>query len=199
MRMTPRMLLVTLLVTQLVAACAGSSGTGPQPSPPSPVSTSSPSAGPSSALHSSPEPWRTAALTDVRSGAVLHLADLSGKVLFVEGVATWCPPCLEQQAEAQTALAHLDPTRVTWISLDIDPSEDVPTLLRYANGHGFPWTFAIASPELLRFLADRFGDRVLLPPETPVVVVAPDGTATLTEHGIKRADRLLELAHQSGG
>ena len=192
---------MVLLLIALVG-CRGAAATGsprteaaPTPDTPAPDSSSPATNGASS---TSPEPWRTGSLVDVRSGAELHLADYGGKVLFVESVATWCPPCVEQQAEARTALARLDPARVVWISLDVDPAEDGAALLRYANRHDYTWTFAVGSPELLRYLAGRFGDRVLLVPDTPVIVVAPDGTATLTEYGIKRAERLVELARERG-
>lgn len=191
-----------MLVCVVVAGCGGivtpSGSTAPSLPTASAASPGRSNASGGPPPGSSPEPWRTAVLTDVRTGVETHLADLAGKIVFVEGVATWCPPCLEQQLEARAALAVLDPARVVWVSLDVDPSEDATTLLRYAQSHDFPWTFAVATPELLRYLATRFGDRVLAPPDTPVIVLAPDGTATLTEHGIKHADRIIELARARG-
>ena len=137
-------------------------------------------------------------LTDVRTGATFRIADLAGKVVFLEGMATWCPPCVTQQSEADVALRQLPPGSIVYISLDIDPREDRATLAAYADSHHFAWTYAIAGPALLRHLAAMFGDPVLSPPATPIIVVDADGSATLTETGIKTWQRLVEIARKHG-
>jgi len=145
-----------------------------------------------------PAAWATETLTDVRTGETFTLADLAGSVVLLEGMATWCPPCVDQQQQAQLALTRLDPAKVRYISLDVDPREDATTLATYADRHGFAWTFAVGEPALLRELSDAYGDPVLTPPVTPIVVIAPDGSGTLADLGIKDANQLLELAHTAG-
>src|SRR5205814_76346 len=143
--------------------------------------------------------WARLGIVDVRTGATFNVADFAGKVIFVESMATWCPPCLEQQRQMQAALVGLDPTRIAFVSLDVDPRESLETLRRYADRYGFSWTFALGSPQFLRELAADFGEQVLNPPATPLVVIATDGSASLTEFGIKGATRLAELARTAGG
>lgn len=138
-------------------------------------------------------------LTDVRTGATLQIADFAGRVVLIEGMATWCPPCLVQQTQAAGALAELDATKVVYISIDIDPREPAATLSDYADRNHFPWAFATGSPEFLRELAKAFGDGVLNPPATPMIVVDGQGTPTLVEFGIKQASRIVELARDHGG
>ncbi len=191
-----------------LVACGGGSG-APQPTSssaptgvsiaPPPVSPSSTSSAPAStAATAPPAAWATETLTDVRTGDEFTLADLAGSVVLLEGMATWCPPCLEQQRQAELALTRLDPAKVRYISLDVDPRENADTLARYADQHGFAWTFAVAEPALLRELSEAFGDPVLTPPVTPVVVIGPDGSATLADLGIKDANQLIELAGSAG-
>jgi thiol-disulfide isomerase/thioredoxin len=194
---------ITLVaVAALSAACAGPAaapaatrGATASPSAPAPSSPSgsSPVASPSTPSPT-PAPWATTAMTDVRTNQELNLADLAGKTVLLEGMATWCPPCLEQQSQAALALGRLDPTRVVYISLDIDPREEASTLAAYATKHTFGWMFAVGKPGLLRQLAEAFGDGILSPPSTPILVIAPDGTAKLSPFGIKTAPELVELA-----
>jgi len=144
------------------------------------------------------EAWATRPLTDARTGEAFRLADLSDRVVFVETMAVWCTNCKAQQATAREAMATLDPARVVWIALDVDPGEDAPTLARYADENGFPFTYALAGADLSRDLAEAFGAQVLSPPATPIIVLAPDGRVTLTEFGHKDAARLAELAREHG-
>jgi thiol-disulfide isomerase/thioredoxin len=200
----PLALAAVLLATSVLQACGRATPTRAPEGSSSPVPATAPgssfSSPSGSGSSSAPLPaWMDAALMDVRNGATLRIADLSGKVVFLEGIATWCPPCAAQEREAALALTRLDPAKVAYVSLDIDPRESAAVMREYAQRNGFSWTFVVATPTLLRELAERFGDSVLNPPTTPIVVVALDGTAILTEPGIKSANRILELAHARGG
>jgi len=142
--------------------------------------------------------WLAEPLIDVRTGTPVRLGDLVGHVVFVEGMATWCPPCLEQQHEAEIALSQLPSGMVIYVSVDIDPREAASTLSAYVDRNQFGWQFLLATPAFLRELSDTFGATILSPPATPVVVIDMSGHGTLTEIGIKRASRLIELAHALG-
>jgi len=204
----------------LVAGCAtgGSPPTGspgvPATSPSPAVSPSeSPASGsraaatdpPASAAGTPPavvpdRPWATANLIDVATGEPFRIADLvaEGKVVFVETMAIWCTNCRAQQADAMVALGRLDRSRVAWVALDVDRSETAEALAAYGPRWGFEFTYAIAGPDVSRALADDFGDLVLSPPSTPIVVVGTDGTVTLTDYGPKSVDQIVELAAAHG-
>mgnify|MGYP003342657748 CR=1 FL=1 len=51
----------------------------------------------------------------------------------------------------------------------------------------------MATREVSRALADEFGDVVLNPPATPIVVIDTDGTVTLTDFGHKSTAELVDL------
>jgi thiol-disulfide isomerase/thioredoxin len=139
------------------------------------------------------EPWRTATLRDVVSGQEFRIKDLEGKVVAIEAMAIWCTTCRIQQLEAQAALEAVNSPDVVYVSLDVDPNERAEDLVDYARRQGFTWRFAVAPPEMSRSLAATFGDQVLSPPATPVVLLGPDGSVIEMHTGIKGAGDLAAL------
>ena len=139
------------------------------------------------------EVWRTATLRDVVTGEEFRIQDLQGKVVAIEAMAVWCTTCRTQQLEAQAALETVDSSNVFYLSLDVDPNERADDLADYARREGFDWRFAIASPEVSRSLAASFGDQILSPPSTPVIVLGPDAQLIEKHFGIKSADELATL------
>jgi len=91
-------------------------------------------------------------------------------------------------ARSPGGLDRLADPDLVYVSLDVDPNERAEGLADYARREGFAWHFAVASPELSRSLAARFGDQVLSPPATPLLVVGPNGQVVEQGIGIKRAD-----------
>ena len=142
------------------------------------------------------ETWRTAALRDVVTGEEFRITDLEGKVVAIEAMAIWCVNCRVQQGEAQAALEQVASPDVVYISLDVDPNERDEDLSQYAQREGFGWRFVVASPELSRSLAATFGDQVLSPPATPLVILGPDGELIEKHIGIKSAGDLAALIEE---
>jgi len=137
--------------------------------------------------------WQTASLVDVVTGEEFRIGDLQGKVVAIEAMAIWCINCRVQQRAAQAALEQVASPDVVYISLDVDPNERDEDLAEYARREGFSWRFVVASPELSRSLAATFGDQILSPPATPLVVLGPDGKLIEKHIGIKGADDLAAL------
>jgi hypothetical protein len=142
------------------------------------------------------EPWRTAVLQDVISGEHFRISDLRGKVVAIEAMAIWCTTCRFQQLEAQAALERVDSPDVAYVSLDVDPNERAEDLSEYARHEGFTWRFAVATPEVSRSLAATFGDQILSPPATPLVILGPDGQLIEKHTGIKGAGDLAALIEE---
>jgi hypothetical protein len=173
------------------AGTASSPASGTPTAAPTTTDAASQSPAPTATPAADADPWRTAALTDVRSGDVVSVESLAGKLVVVEPMAIWCTSCAAQQNELRSALETLDrPTEVVAVSLDVDPFEHAADLAGYADQRGYPWHFAIAGPDVSRLLAEAFGDSVLSPPSTPKIVVAPDGTAEII-FGFRSADELV--------
>lgn len=144
--------------------------------------------------------WAIATLTDVRTGDEVRIADLvaSGRVVFLEPMAIWCTRCRAQQREAVAAFERLDRARVAWVGIDVETAEDADQLARYSDQNGFDFTYVIADRDMSRALAAEFGDIVLNPPATNVIVIGTDGRVTHST-GHRSADELVELATSNGG
>lgn len=125
-------------------------------------------------------------------GTTVRLADHAGRPVLIELMATWCASCEEQQDALREARADL-PADTVIVSLDVDPTGDLGALAAYAAERDYDWVFASASRELLRALVDAFGDDVINPAATPVLVIDRDGTAWLPPLGRKSAATLVDL------
>ncbi len=202
-----------------LAGCAGSEGTragvtastGADASrsaatgAPETTAPSAASAGPSVSASPASEPgtvldqdWATVTLIDVSTGETFRIADHAGKVIIIETMAIWCTNCRAQQRDVKSALQELDPDKVVYIVLDVDPNEDGESLAKYRELNGFDGRYAVADASVARALAAEFGDQVLNPPSTPVVFIGMDGQVTLTEFGHKSRDELIALATAHG-
>ncbi len=200
----PSLIALILVLIGSMAACSGGSvapdtGSPSAPTAPAtagPATSGSASSPPSSAGAVMTVPWATVTLTDVRSGETFRIADLvaAGKVVFLEPMAVWCSKCRAQQERAVDAMARLDRTEVVWIGLDVETAESAEQLVAYSEAAGFDFSYAIADLDISRGLVEEFGDVVLNPPATNVIVIEPDGQVTHTTGG-HSADEIVEIAN----
>jgi hypothetical protein len=166
-------------------ASAAAASTSPDPSP---------AAASGAAMPELTQPWATATLTDVETGASFRIADLAGRTVFVEAMAIWCSNCRRQQGEFRSALERLDPDHVAYVVLTIDPGETAEALARYKADQGFQGRYAVAGREVSAALEAEFGATVLNPPSVPLILVRPDGTVTF-QPGPHSADDIVALVN----
>ncbi len=178
--MTPRSALAWLFGVVLVVAACSSGTTASTAEPAKPAN----------------DAWRTTALVDTRSGDTFTIDELKGKLVVIEPMAIWCSNCRIQQGEAAVALDRLDDPGIVYLSVDVDPNERAGDLAAYADESGFDWDFVVATKEVARSLAATFGDQILSPPSTPLILVGPDGEVVDQHFGIRSADDLVELFSQ---
>jgi thiol-disulfide isomerase/thioredoxin len=108
-------------------------------------------------------------------------------------MATWCSSCRIQQREAVAALEATPSDKLVYVGVDVDPNQDPADLAEYARREGFDWRFIVASRDVARSLAATFGDQVLSPPSTPLILVGPDGDVVDFHFGIRDAADLEAL------
>ena len=140
--------------------------------------------------------WHATSLTDARTGEVFTIDGLEGKLVALEPMALWCVNCRLQQHEVASALELAGHPDLVVISLDVDANEEPAALARYADDQEFSWRFAVASRDLARALAAAFGDQVLSPPSTPMILIAPDGSIIEQHLGIRGSADLADLFSQ---
>jgi thiol-disulfide isomerase/thioredoxin len=176
------------------------------PAPTEPTPTTSPDgAAPSATPEATSEPpavldqpWATAELVDVATGERFTIAELvaAGRPVILETMAIWCSNCLAQQRRIEEALERAEPGSVAYVVLTVDPAEDASKLARYRDQNRFDGMYAVADRGVSRALAAEFGDQVLNPPATPVVIISPSGRVTLTPYGPKSVDEIASLVDE---
>ncbi len=173
-------------------APAASPGASPAAGAPSAAPSAAPIANPAAAALAG-KAWATAELTDVATGQPFRIADFAGRTVFVETMAIWCANCRAQQGRFTEALGRLDPERVAYVVLTVEPSETADDLARYREKQGFAGSYAVAGRDVSAALDAEFGANVLNPPSVPVIVIAPDGTVSFRT-GAESADEIVKLA-----
>jgi hypothetical protein len=142
---------------------------------------------PAAALTS--DPLHGIVLTDVRSGATLTLGQLAAeKPLLLETMAIWCTNCRAQMHRVIEAHGVAD---FHSVGIDVDPSERAEDLRAYVEREGFDWPFAMADATVADTLRDRLGQAFMFPPNTPMVLLMPDGEVRPLEFGGYSVDELL--------
>ena len=75
---------------------------------------------------------------DMADGTTLSISDLSGKVIVVDLMATWCTYCITQNGYLETVYDTMSGS-VEILSLTIDRSETVSMMADYQSDKGLPW------------------------------------------------------------
>lgn len=135
--------------------------------------------------------WQSISLTDARTGATFTLADFAGKRVFIETMATWCTNCRQQLGNVKSAAERADGDQVVFIALSVETDLPPATLAQYAEEHDFGWTFAVATPEMVRALAETFGPTIANPPATPHFFLNADGSHSDLITGYESGDAIL--------
>lgn len=195
-----RPLPVVLAVTIVVAACSPSATVDPSVEPPASGGTAATlqeqpaEAQPTTEAPARPtDGWLAIGLTDVATGETFTLADLAGQVVAIEPMAIWCPNCKAQQDDVKRVYDEIADDGIRYISLGVDPNERAGQLARYAERHGYPWTFARSPVEMSRALSELFGPQILAVPSTPLIVLDENGEIVYQDFGSHGPDALPEL------
>lgn len=150
-----------------------------------------PGASPAPAAPGSVPPWRTLPLTNARTGETFTLADFEGKVVYIEPMATWCTNCRVQMAEVIQVHQQLNADEYAFVSLSLAETVTDEQLAAYADERGYPWVFAVATPEMIEALVTQYGRGVTVPPSTPHFILTPDGRASGLATGQHSAQTLI--------
>jgi len=143
--------------------------------------------------------WQTLPLTNARTGEQVTLADLTGKTVFVETMATWCTNCRQQLNNVQTARTQLGNDEIVFVAVSVETNVSNEALATYADDAGFDWFFAVSTPEMLVELAAAFGQTITNPPATPHFIIRPDGSSSELITGIDTPEQLIQRLQEAQG
>jgi hypothetical protein len=88
----------------------------------------------------------------------------------------------------------LNNPNIVYIGLSVETTLARGDLAGYADTHGFDWTFAVMTPEMVSALTDTFGRSVTVPPSSPHFLIYPDGSlSSLAAGGIESTAELVQL------
>lgn len=164
--------------TAALAGCVGGSDGGDTDSSGTEGGSSGSDGGGSMARPS----WQTATLEDVRTGETFSLAEFDRPVVL-HTFATWCPKCRSQQENIDAFLADAGDSAVA-VDLTIDENDDPETLREHAESNGFDWRFGVSPSSVTSAMIDEFGREVASAPQSPVILVCPDGESHAIDKGV---------------
>lgn len=133
--------------------------------------------------------WREATLRDVITGEEFSFTGFEQPV-FLHTFAIWCSTCSRQhqafdEFQASTGADH----RI--VEVNIDPGEDAGAVRAHASNKEYDWYFTVASDTLADQLAAEFGNVMLSPPSSPVILLCPgDESVVLDDANVIDADAL---------
>lgn len=118
--------------------------------------------------------WRTVELEDVTGGERFTVAEMDEPV-FVHPFAVWCSTCKRQNDELDRFQRN---SGREIVQLNIGADENTDDVADYAESNGYTsqMKFAVAPTGVSGALADEFGVTAVSPPQSPVILVCPDGT-----------------------
>jgi cytochrome oxidase Cu insertion factor (SCO1/SenC/PrrC family) len=120
--------------------------------------------------------WLSVPVNDALTGKTFTVNDLKGKVVLVEGMATWCPTCWAQSGELKTLKQKLNAgDGFVIISLALDSKEDAAALKEFAATGGFDWFFVTSSIGMYRDIGTRYGATYLDPTLVPLLIIDKQG------------------------
>lgn len=144
---------------------------------------------PSGPAQTPDQTWLNIPLKDVLTDKQFKLSDFKGKVVLLETMAVWCTTCARQQIEIKKVHSQFG-DEVVSVSLDIDPNENESILQKHALSNSFSWLWAVSPTAMSQQLERTFGNAILHPPSTPVVIIDRNQSAHLLRFGVKSAQEL---------
>ena len=81
-----------------------------------------------------PDSW----IFSLSNGSTVKLSDLTGKVILVDLMTTWCDTCATQNSNLQTIYDNLG-NQVYILSLTVDKSETTSVMADYKNAKHLSW------------------------------------------------------------
>lgn len=112
-------------------------------------------------------------------GAAVKLADLRGRVVYLDFWASWCAPCLQALPHYQSLARELEPRGLTVIGVNLDRDRALADRALKRTGASFPVVFDPAG---------RWAQAFALPAMPTSYVIDRSGTIRHVQSGFRAGD-----------
>ena len=116
-------------------------------------------------------------------GNNIRLSDYEGKVVILDLMATWCPPCIEEMGHLKEIYNEFDSSDVLIMSIDLDTTETNEELRRFKDDYGDDWIFARDT--------DGVGDKYNVDSIPTIVIIDKNGEIAYQNVGLTSSSDLL--------
>jgi len=123
--------------------------------------------------------------TDLLTGNSVDLADLKGRLVFLDFWATWCSPCIAEIPELRRLVAEYG-DRVAFVSVNADAvtgAEGPEGVRTFMDEHGVDYPVLYDEPDrslAARFEVEGYPAKFLISPEGVLLVHPSDGRRTVS-------------------
>lgn len=120
-------------------------------------------------------------------GENLSLKDFRGKVVVLDFMATWCPPCKEQIDQIKEIKTAYGESEVAILSMGIDPSESEEDLKDFKTNFEAEWKFT-QSPEQ----GTEYGISAI----PTLLIIDKEGIIRFRESGLTRSSKISSVIEE---
>lgn len=100
------------------------------------------------------------------NGNKIELADLKGKVVFLNYWATWCKPCIKEMPSIDVARKKINDPNIVFI---VASDEDLERIKKYTSRFSFEFTFAHSTVSVFDLDIKALPTTMIINPEGKIV------------------------------
>ncbi|BDD03511.1 TlpA family protein disulfide reductase [Aureibacter tunicatorum] len=101
-------------------------------------------------------------------GNIHNASDFSGKTLFINFWATWCPPCIAEMPEIQSLYNGIDKNKVAFIMISMDENEEKLRKFIAKKNYTMP-VYRLASPITSTFEFQSIPTTFIISPSDKII------------------------------
>lgn len=120
-------------------------------------------------------------------GVVHKLSDFKGKVVLIDFMATWCHACKTQNDILKDLWPKYKAKNVVFLSISVDPKEDLDLLANYASKNGVDWIVGLSSEAGVKYEVKAI---------PTIIVVDKEGKIAFHHVGVVSSNKLTEILNR---
>lgn len=124
--------------------------------------------------------------TDI-NGNTRKLSDFRGKVVLIDFMATWCPPCKIQVQILHELWPQYKDKNVVFLSVSVDPRDKIDMLKKYAIQNNVDWIIGVSSDAGIKYKIQYI---------PTLIIVDRNGRIAFKSIGVTQASKLIEVLNR---